>query len=164
MEFYQGPQKITVGVADMKIGQAPQVIETTLGSCVAVCLYAEARQAGGMVHIMMPHAEEGSPQAQQKKAKYANTAIPELVRQLTSQYGIDLHHFVAKIFGGGKILKDFALHIGELNEKAAREQLQNFGIKIVASKTGGEKGCRVALHLDTGMVLCQRFGELLEEM
>ena len=140
------------------------MIDTTLGSCVAVCLYAAAQQAGGMVHIMMPYADENSPQAQQKKAKYANTAIPELIRRLTAQYGIDLHHFVAKIFGGGKILKDFALNIGELNEKAAWEQLQNFGINIVASKTGGEKGCRVALNLQTGTVFCQRFGEPLEEM
>ncbi|MFA5260309.1 MAG: chemotaxis protein CheD [Candidatus Omnitrophota bacterium] len=148
----------------MKIGQAPLVIETTLGSCVGVCLYAAARQVGGVVHIMLPYAEENSPKAQQKKGKYANTAIPELVRQLTSQFGIDSHHFVAKIFGGGRILKDITINIGELNEKAAREQLKNFGIKIVASKTGGDKGCRVALLLETGIVLCQRFGEPFEEM
>jgi chemotaxis protein CheD len=164
MSSYQDINKITVGVADIKIGQSPQVIETTLGSCVAVCLYAAARQVGGMVHIMMPYADENSFKAQGKKAKYANTAVPELVRQLTSHFGIDSHHFVAKIFGGGRILKDFTLNIGELNETAAREQLKNFGIKIVASKTGGNKGCRVTLFLETGMVVCQRFGGPSEEM
>ncbi|HPB68707.1 MAG TPA: chemotaxis protein CheD [Candidatus Omnitrophota bacterium] len=164
MGFHQDLDKIIVGVADMKIGQSPEVIETTLGSCVAVCLYAAARQVGGMVHIMMPHADENSSKAQGKKAKYANTAVPELVRQLTSRYGIDSHHFVAKIFGGGKILKDCTLNIGELNEKAVREQLKNFGIRIMASKTGGEKGCRVTFFLETGIVLCQKFGEAVEEL
>ncbi len=164
MAFHQDFDKIIVGVADMKMGQSPQVIETTLGSCVAVCLYAAARQVGGMVHIMMPHADENSSKAKEKKAKYANTAVPELIRQLTSCYGIDSHHFVAKIFGGGRILKDCTLNIGELNEKAAREQLKNFGIRIMASKTGGDKGCRVTFLLETGIILCQKFGEAVEEL
>ncbi len=163
MDFYQVDQKLIVGIADIKVAKAPYVIETNLGSCIAVCLYAQEEKAGGMVHIMMPYAEENSEQARQKKAKYANTAIPELIHQMKIKFGIDAQKLKAKMFGGGKILKDFTINIGELNEQASREALRLVGIPILAAKTGGEKGYRVAFNLEDGKVRCQRFGDTIEE-
>ncbi len=76
-------QFIKVGMADLNVAQSTEVLKTTgLGSCVGLTLYDPKRKIAGMAHVMLPTAEiarEGSFNA----AKYADTAIPELIRKMT---------------------------------------------------------------------------------
>lgn len=152
-----------VGISDLRVGKAPLRIETNLGSCIAVCLYCIKTRAGGLLHVMMPHVDEANFKGELRKAKYANTGIPELLRQLHAHYGVNPADVHAKIFGGGKVLKNITTNIGEQNETAVRNVLQELGIRIIAAKTGGEKGYRVSLDLESGKVRCQLFGEKPEE-
>jgi len=154
--------EIAVGMADLKVGQAPTTIATNLGSCIGVCLYSEGKKAGGLLHLMLPNSNGANP-ATIKEAKYADTGIPKLLRELKKSYGIEKSELTAKIFGGGKILKGMAHNIGDDNEKAVREILKSLGIRIIAAKTGGEKGYRVSFELDSGKIKCQIFGEPIQE-
>jgi chemotaxis receptor (MCP) glutamine deamidase CheD len=112
-----------------------------------------------MVHIAMVSTPLNQiDQGEEKKGKYADTAIHELLKILKNSFQLDKEHFIAKIFGGAKILKMVSIDVGKNNEKAVREVLQELGIRIASCQTGGEKGYHVEFYLDNGTVICQAFG------
>jgi len=155
---------IAVGIADIKIGKAPQVLRTTLGSCIAVCLYNSDAKVGGMLHFMMatPFRTDVSPETI-KKGKYAQTGIPEILRQLRNHFKIEPTGFTAKLFGGANLLPTVKTEIGRENEEMARSILKTYGVRITGAKTGGPKGYRIDMDLSTGKVKCQVFGQETEE-
>ena len=155
--------EILVGVAELKTGKAPQIIKTNLGSCVAVCFYANQTQVGGMIHFMMAKVPEDTDRTNIKKAKYADTGIVELLHELKINYGLNVTDLTAKIFGGAKVLKEVTHNIGYDNEVAARNILKEHNIPLLAAKTGGEKGYKIEFNLVTGKVKCQIFGEEIKE-
>ena len=73
---------IKVGMADLNVAHQTGVLKTTgLGSCVGVTLYDSRVKVAGMAHVMLPSSEiarEGSLNI----AKYADTAIPELISRM----------------------------------------------------------------------------------
>ena len=154
--------RLTVGIADIKVSVSPDILTTTLGSCVAVCLYDKVNKIGGMVHVMMPSSVSVTRGTEFKKAKYADTGIHELLSMLERK-GFDKKKAEAKIFGGGKVLKQVSKNIGEENVSAVKGILKENGLSIKSSKTGGEKGYRVVMELETGKVVCQIFGEDAKE-
>ena len=72
---------IKVKIADMGIAKNSSKLRTVVGSCVAVVIYDFKRKISGMVHIMLPEAKNNAKNV----AKFADTAIPELIRQLTKK-------------------------------------------------------------------------------
>ena len=157
---------LVVGIADIKVGKSPYSIRTTLGSCIAVCLYNPQAQVGGMLHLMMaaPPAMEVAKGEILKKAKYAQTGVPELVRQMRHTFGLEPAQMSAKIFGGANLLPNVTRNIGYENEVAVREILRGLGIRILGYMTGGTKGYKVDFNLNTGKVRCQLFGEEAQEI
>ena len=71
--------------------------------------------------------------------------------------------FVAKIFGGARVLQNISSDIGSNNEEAARRILKEMGIPITASQTGGDRGYKIEFDVGTGIARCQRFGEEAKE-
>ncbi|HAJ57532.1 MAG TPA: chemotaxis protein CheD [Candidatus Omnitrophica bacterium] len=152
---------LVVGVADIKIGRSPSVIRTVLGSCVAICLYAPSLKVGGMLHFVMAYS---SPHKEQLRcARYCDTGLQELIKQMRAYYKVGAEGLTAKIFGGAHVIKAISNPIGEENIAAARQFLDNHGIKIAASRTGGGKGYRIEFDVASGKVSCQVFGEPVEE-
>ena len=48
-------QKLTVGIADMKIGKGNDLLVTyALGSCIGLCFYDPRPKLGALLHIMLP--------------------------------------------------------------------------------------------------------------
>ncbi|MEI8013029.1 MAG: chemotaxis protein CheD [Candidatus Omnitrophota bacterium] len=155
--------EITIGMADLKVGKAPQVLSTILGSCIGLCLYSPRHQTGGLLHLMMPFAGESVHQLNYKKAKYADTGVAELIHVLKKTCGVATPEIVAKMFGGAKVLKNVERNIGGENAEVVRSLLKEHGIVLKAVKVGGENGYRIKFHLDTGKVTCQIFGGQPEE-
>ncbi len=155
--------RIVVGIGDLKTGQAPSVIRTTLGSCIAVCLYDQQKKIGGMLHLMMADSRVAGNRPDMRRAKYADTGIPDLIDDLKNKHNVEVGSLKAKIFGGAKVLKVVTANIGEENEEAARKILKGYNISIVAAKTGGEKGYQVDFSLETGKIQCRIFGQEPEE-
>lgn len=147
---------ITVGVGDLKITQAPNVLKTLLGSCIGIVLYDPARKIGGLLHVMLPKKNSDDL----KITKYANTGLPYFIHQIVNHAGASRRGLYAKIFGGAKMFEtNGLLNIGELNEREVRQILEEESIRIVASRTGGTKGYNIALDTETGDVTCRIFGE-----
>lgn len=148
-----------VGMADIKIGKAPGVITTNLGSCIAVCCYSSKHQAGGILHLMLAKAGDAVNRDGFKKAKYADTGIPELLKKLRDFFKLENSDFSARFFGGAKILQHISQDIGKESEAAVRAILKDLGIRVTAFQTGGAKGYKINLDLSNGKIICQILGE-----
>ncbi|WP_078430726.1 chemotaxis protein CheD [Alkalihalobacterium alkalinitrilicum] len=143
---------VKVGMADLNIVKSPQTIRTSgLGSCVGVVLYDDYSYISGMAHIMLPDstlAKTGTLNV----AKYADTAIVELIQQLKSA-GAKTHALRAKIAGGAQMFHfsstNDMMRIGPRNVDAVREKLKELRIPIVAQDVGGSSGRTIEFNPST---------------
>ena len=93
-------EKITVGIADMKMTQGDGILVTyALGSCIGICLYDPAVKLAALVHIMLPINMEAG---RKSPMKYADTGIRETLNQMVGR-GARKTRIVAKIAGGARM-------------------------------------------------------------
>jgi len=148
---------ITVGVAQIRTSHTPAILRTILGSCVGICIYDRGKRIGGMAHILLPQNQKGSSMPE----KYADTAIPMLVKRLI-QEGARKENLSAKIAGGASMFKfgpNVALgQIGERNVEQARIELGKLNIPIVVEDVGGNAGRVIDFHLEDGRMKIKSAG------
>jgi chemotaxis protein CheD len=148
------PTIINVGIEDIQVASGKAILRTTLGSCIAICLYDAKTKSGGMAHIMLPSLEDtknvnGSPK------KYADTAIPLLLYDIINNGGKKDGIF-AKIAGGAQMFNlpntSAMGAIGLNNILKVREVLREMKIKILTEDTGGDYSRTIFFDLNTGLV------------
>jgi len=136
------PTVIRVGIADMNLVTAPDIIRTCgLGSCVGVVIYDPVKKLAGLVHVMLPDSSL-SRAGQLNVAKFADTAIVEMVKRLQSK-GSRVGSLKAKIAGGAQMFQFSTgdlMRIGPRNVEAVKVQLKALGIPILAEDIGGNSG------------------------
>ncbi|WP_198960624.1 MULTISPECIES: chemotaxis protein CheD [unclassified Cohnella] len=147
---------IKVGMADLNIAEGGAVLKTTgLGSCVGLTLFDPDLRIGGMAHIMLPSSDIAR-EGQLNIAKYADTAVPELVNRLRSR-GAAIHRLIAKMAGGAQMFAFMGgadtMRIGPRNVEATKLELERFSIRLVSEDTGGNYGRTVELYSHTGIFL-----------
>ncbi|MES2760882.1 MAG: chemotaxis protein CheD [Bacteroidota bacterium] len=129
------------------VSNSEVVVDTILGSCVAVCLFDSKIKAGGINHYMLPYWNgEGlaSP-------KYGNIANEKLIEKLY-KLGATKNSLVAKVFGGANQINS-TINVGDRNVLVAREQLETFGIRIISESIGGGVGRKIRFNTHTNEVL-----------
>lgn len=128
----------------------PYLVDTILGSCVAVCLYDPILKLGGINHYMLP-LWNGTGLA---SPKYGNIAIEKLISTMLS-FGCKRENLQAKIFGGGEVVETTTnmFRIGERNIETAEDILKEQKIKIIARSVGGKQGRKIRFNTQTGVVL-----------
>ena len=136
--------------AALEVSVSPKMIQTILGSCIAVCLYDQVKKSGGMNHYMLPYWN-GNGLA---TPKYGNIAIEKLIAQMVSS-GSRQEHLIAKVFGGAAVIETMpnSFNIGERNCEVALEILQAYGIPVVARSTGGKLGRKIIFNTSSGEVI-----------
>jgi len=141
------------------VSKEPCLINTVLGSCVAICLWDTVLKIGGMNHYMMP-LWNGDGLA---SPKYGNIAIPKLIENMLS-YGSSRYNLRAKIFGGGEILQSSnpQFMIGERNINIAYELIADENIPVISHSIGGKLGRKIQFNTSTGVVY-QKFIDKKEE-
>lgn len=128
----------------------PHLVNTILGSCVAVCLYDPTFKIGGINHFMLP-LWNGQGLA---SPKYGNIAIEKLISKL-SNYGCSTSNMIAKVFGGGEVIQTItakSFNIGERNIELALGMLNEYNIRIVSKSVGGKFGRKIQFNSGTGEV------------
>jgi chemotaxis protein CheD len=146
---------IRIGISDMNIGVQNGILRTAgLGSCVGLTIYDARLQIGGMAHVMLPSSDISRTQSVEV-AKYADTAIPELIRKMNAK-GALTSRMVAKMAGGAQMFSHMthqdAMRIGPRNVEMCKQIIQNFRIPIVAEDTGGNHGRTIELDVKTGVL------------
>lgn len=143
---------IKVGMADLKTCVSPDGVTTLgLGSCVGIALRDPATKIGGLAHIMLPDST-AIRNANQNIAKFADTGIEELVKQM-EKLGAKRSRIVAKIAGGAAMFmanRSDVVQVGRRNVEATEAKLQQLNIPIIAKDTGANYGRTVTFFPETG--------------
>jgi chemotaxis protein CheD len=129
-----------------------------LGSCVSVALFDAADGVGGMNHFMLP-AELGSGKIfVSKSGKYGMYAMELLINEMI-KLGGEKRNFIAKVFGGGKVLKTLSGAKGSISENNvlfAMKYLEEEKIPVSSSDVGGYAGRRILFFTKDARVLLKR--------
>ena len=157
-------EMIKVGMADLNICKAPNVITTLgLGSCIGLTLYDPVTKIGGMVHYMLPDSTKVRNNS--NIAKFGDTGIRELLNRVVAA-GASRTRLVAKIAGGARMFEVSGLsdvgNIGARNAEMAKETLKELGIRLIAEDTGLNYGRTVELHCATGEFHIKAVGKPLK--
>ncbi|GGL43983.1 chemotaxis protein CheD [Sporolactobacillus putidus] len=144
---------IHVGLSEIKCAESPETLKTMgLGSCVGVILFSEKERSAGMAHVMLPDSSLARSD-HFPPGKFANTAVPEMVRLLTREHGLSPGSLRAKIAGGAEMFKSYRPlpmgSIGKRNVAAVKKQLEIFHIPIVAEETGADYGRTIEFFTET---------------
>jgi len=133
--------------ASLIVSPTPMLVNTILGSCVAVCLWDQKIQFGGINHYMLP-LWNGNGLA---SPKYGNIAIERLIEKMR-QHGAT--HMSAKVFGGGEVIgtDNIDFKIGKRNIDIAMEMLKEYNIPITAQNVGGKFGRKIQFFTQSGLV------------
>ncbi|MET0381814.1 MAG: chemoreceptor glutamine deamidase CheD [Burkholderiaceae bacterium] len=101
------------------------LIMTTLGSCIAACLYDRQAKIGGMNHFMLP---EGTGES----GRYGTYAMELLINEMMKR-GASRLTMEAKVFGGGAVIAGMnSINVGERNTKFVMDFLNVERIPIVS--------------------------------
>ena len=149
------PPATPVGMGEIAVARDNGVFRTVLGSCVGLVLHDRRRRIGGLAHIVLPDSHgRGCP-----AGKYADTAVPEMLRQLRALADGEPLRLTARLAGGAKMLPfQTGLTIGDHNVQAIERLLAVEGIVIVARCCGGERGRRLRLDVSSGSVTIETVG------
>jgi len=145
--------KIKVGMADLQIAKAPDILVTLgLGSCVGVALYDSKAKIGGLAHIMLPDSKQ-TRKGETNVAKFADTAIAKTLADMEKQ-GAKRQHITAKIAGGAQMFAfnnaSEVMRVGDRNVEAVKKVLGMEKIPLIAEDTGGNFGRTIELDTSTG--------------
>ena len=161
MKMVNPERSINVGLGKIAIAQPPDVLTSIgIGSCVVLCLYYDETHTAGMAHIMLPGGDENHSNAEMP-AKYADTAVENLLSEFHKKNIRDVRKIKAKIIGGAQLFRFKQVpNIGEKNIEAVRKALRRRGIRITGEDVGGNFGRSVWFFADSGKVVIKsREGE-----
>ena len=128
------------------------VITTTLGSCIAACLWDRQAQIGGMNHFMLPGGAGSASDA----GRYGIEAMERLLQALLRQ-GAARRTMEAKLFGGAAMMPGpGSLNVGERNTRFAIDYLQAREITLVSKDVLGGSPRKVCFFPHTGRVMVRR--------
>lgn len=103
------------------------VILTTLGSCIAACLWDRNARVGGMNHFMLP---DGA--GVQDCGRYGSYAMELLINELMKK-GATRSTLEAKVFGGGQVISGMnSMNVGQRNTDFVINYLKTEHIPIVS--------------------------------
>ncbi|UVI32521.1 chemotaxis protein CheD [Paenibacillus spongiae] len=147
---------VKVGMADLNIATEGAVLKTTgLGSCVGLTLFDERSKVAGMAHVMLPTSDIAR-EASINIAKYADTAIPDLIERM-KKAGAAADRLIAKLAGGAQMFafasQSEAMRIGPRNVEACKKELARFSIPILAEDTGGNYGRTIEFSSISGLLV-----------
>ncbi len=146
---------IDIAMGNLHVATAPATLTTSsIGSCLAVCLFSYTDRVGGLAHIMLPQRPQSAEQIVETDYKYADVAIAVMIKEL-EKMGIPRTRLIAKISGGANMfpgVQGRSHKIGEKNISAVQQLLASYSIRIAGEDTGGSSGRAVTFDLSNGLV------------
>ena len=130
-----------------------EYIATTLGSCVAACIWDEKHKIGGMNHFMLPltdkdHSEVTWGSLPTEATRYGNYAMEFLINELL-KHGGEKSEFQVKLFGGGKVLEG-AGNVGERNIQFVLDYVKSENLNLISQDLGDRYSRKVLFDPLTG--------------
>jgi chemotaxis protein CheD len=104
------------------------LVMTTLGSCIAACLWDRERRVGGMNHFLLPdgNGKDGD------SGRFGSYAMDLLIGELVKR-GATRSTMEAKVFGGGAVVSGMnTINVGERNTSFVLDYLRTERITVVS--------------------------------
>lgn len=114
---------------------------TTLGSCVAACVYDPAAAVGGMNHFLLPDVPETEAGTADVASRYGSVAMERLINEILSRGG-RRSRLEVKVFGGARVI-DSSLDVGRRNAAFVLDYLRREGLTLTGQDLGGTSARRV---------------------
>jgi chemotaxis protein CheD len=106
------------------------LIMTTLGSCIAACLWDRHAKIGGMNHFMLPEGIGSG--AASDHGRYGSFAMELLINELLKR-GATRGTLEAKVFGGGAVISGMStINVGERNTAFVMDYLKTERIPVLS--------------------------------
>ena len=107
------------------------LVMTTLGSCIAACLWDREKRVGGMNHFLLPAAAPGAGGGADG-GRYGSYAMDLLIGELVKR-GATRATMEAKVFGGGAVISGMnSINVGERNTAFVMDYLRTERITVVS--------------------------------
>ena len=151
------PNKITIGIADMKLARGQGMLITyALGSCIGICLHDPLLKLGALIHIMLPLNMETN---RTNTMKYADTGLRETLRQMEAM-GANRTRITAKIAGGAKMFETGGSlgNIGQRNIESVHLNLKKEGIRLLKEDVGGSVARTLLFDVNSGLGCVRCYG------
>ena len=153
-------QKLTVGIADMKMLQGEGILITyALGSCIGLCFHDPKLRLGALLHIMLPLNMEAG---RTHPLKYADTGIKETLKQLEAK-GASRSRLTVKIAGGAKMFEitggSGLGNIGQRNIDSVHTILKRDNLRLIGEHTGGTVARTLLFDVVTGQACIRSYGQ-----
>ena len=104
------------------------LVMTTLGSCIAACLWDRDKRVGGMNHFLLPDGggRDGD------SGRYGSFAMDLLIGEMVKR-GATRSTMEAKVFGGGAVISGMnTINVGERNTTFVLDYLRTERITVVS--------------------------------
>ncbi|MFT3821824.1 MAG: chemoreceptor glutamine deamidase CheD [Rubrivivax sp.] len=134
-------------------------IMTTLGSCIAACLWDRERRVGGMNHFMLPDSGGAAD-----GGRYGSYAMDLLIGELVKR-GATRATMEAKVFGGGAVISGMSsLNVGERNTAFVMDYLRTERITVVSKDVLDIHPRKVCFLPASGKAMVKRLASTNTEM
>lgn len=142
------------------VSKQKELISTTLGSCIAACIWDPLINIGGMNHFLLPvkAGEDVSMDSNKiisEATRYGNFAMESLINALLTK-GASRQRLRAKVFGAGNVMKQ-RLTVGEKNIAFILDYLGQENIELVSQDLGGRTARKVLFDPLSGRAWVRSF-------
>jgi len=124
--FHNDAVKVLPG--EFFVADEDLLVMTTLGSCIAACLWDREKRIGGMNHFLLP--DSGGRDGD--SGRYGSFAMDLLIGELVKR-GATRSTMEAKVFGGGAVISGMnTINVGERNTAFVLDYLRTERITVVS--------------------------------
>ena len=141
-------------------------IVTTLGSCVAFCVFDPVKKLGGMVHYLLPDNSSISLKSSiiENRFNFGDEAIPALLR-LFKTHGSNPKDLLISIFGGGHNSTIAVENVAKGNIKCAHSWVKKLKLKVFKEKTFLEHGVKIKMNTENGDIFFSKnLGDIISPL
>ena len=168
--------KVILHPGEFYFGEEPALLQTLLGTCIAITLWHPKRRLGGMCHFVLPtrhfqttaqsqsllqaqlqsqYQQPTHPAGTEFNGRYADQAIAWFYREITRRQTLPKEYQV-KLFGASKIAVTAsgkpATVVARENTKMAHDQLRRHSFHVCEDHTGKSGHQRILFDTATGDV------------
>jgi chemotaxis protein CheD len=147
--------RIYLQPGELYAADAPAVVSTVLGSCIAVTFFSPRTGMGSICHALLPRNPAGHGVA---TFRYVDSSVLHMVGQFDAM-GIPRDEVEVKVLGGADVLEGLngtAVSVGRQNIEAAFRIIEQERLSVAVTDVGGSIGRKIYFCTHTGKVLLKR--------
>jgi chemotaxis protein CheD len=139
---------------------AEELLALGLGSCIGLAIVDRIAGVAGLAHVVLPESRPGVGPA----GKFADLAVPELIRMLLATGAVSTRFETAMVGGARMFELRGGLDIGSRNDQAVRAALAQARVTVHAADTGGNLGRTIRVDVGAGIVTARSGGAQMETL